>query len=135
MLQSRQPAISWLAIIGLLILPLTAFLRINTRWDMAEPGFNHAYLEHKNKLKALIPPASRVIVGPDDSRRILLYRLDRIGWTFTDTDLNEDSVRQWMTEGAQYLLTDSQTVKRLPRVIATRRPVFATENLLVYALD
>ncbi len=134
MLQQKNIALRATALLGLVAIPLTAFLRIDPRWQTDEPGFNAAYLNEKNALQHLIPPAARVIVGPDDSRRILLYHLDRIGWTFSDANLSADSIRQWTGEGARFLLIDPQTATRLPEILGGRQPVFSTQNLVVYAL-
>lgn len=134
MLRQQNIFLRGLAVLGLIAIPFTAFLRIDPRWQTREPGFNATYLREKKELQSLIPPTTRVIVGPDDSRRIFLYHLNRIGWTFSDADLSTDSIRQWTREGARFILTDPQTMVRLHEIAGNQQPVFSTENLVVHAL-
>jgi hypothetical protein len=63
----------YVAFACLAILPLTAFLRINSRWDVNSPGFNVAYLKYKDELRSLTPKDAKVVVGYDESHYILLY--------------------------------------------------------------
>lgn len=89
---------------AVLVAPLAAALRINTRWNSDSPGFPVEYLANKEKLRALLPKDARVIAGPDPSHFILLYYLDRKGWTMDEyfTPDNMDSCMKW---GASYLCT------------------------------
>jgi len=102
----KQYKLHFIAIIALLILPLTAYLRINTRWNETSPGFNAVYYQEKDKLQKLIPNDALCVVGNDESGFILLYYLDKKGWTF-NRDLTKEKLAFYIANGADYLFTDN----------------------------
>jgi hypothetical protein len=119
-----------LAIVGLVISPLTAWLRVQSRWGLNEPGFDVAYYRYKESLRAFLPADAKVITGPDDSHFINLYYLNRTGWSFNAT-LDTGFIQQHVTRGARYLITDSA---HTPQQYLTKRSVRAFGSLLVTEL-
>jgi hypothetical protein len=118
----------------LAILPLTAFLRINSRWDINSPGFNVAYLKYKDELRSLTPKDAKVVVGYDESHYILLYYTDRKGWAFDRTWFDVKSLEYFISKGASYIFLDEE-VDQLPGIPAhLGEKVFDKEGLRVYKL-
>jgi hypothetical protein len=107
LLRGRNIWLSYLSVAALCILPVTAFLRADSRWDEAEPGFNKIYLERKDLLERLVKEDEYVVAGNDDSHFILLYHLDRKGWTFRRDDLDGTQLAFYRSKGAKYLFTDA----------------------------
>jgi hypothetical protein len=99
-----------LALFALAILPLTAFLRADTRWDRNNPGFNHDMLIHHAEIEKSIPADALCIVGNDESGHILLYYLHRKGWTFDHDSLSSARLQELRSKGARYLISDSRKV-------------------------
>jgi hypothetical protein len=109
------------------IMPLTCYLRMQTRWDLESPGFNKDLLEHKDDLRHAIPNDALVVVGNDESHFIFLYYVDKKGWAFSNDDLNPLSLDAMIKNGAGFIYTDSKKVladpelnKRFARRILTR---------------
>jgi hypothetical protein len=118
----------------LALLPLTAFLRINSRWDINSPGFNVAYLKYKDELRSLTPKDAKVVVGYDESHYILLYYTDRKGWAFDRTWFDVKSLEYFISKGASYIFLDEE-VDQLPGIPAhLGEKVFDKEGLRVYKL-
>ena len=84
-----------LAWVSLGVLPLLAFLRIDSRWDPQHPGFNKTLLTDQAELQSLIPKDAIVIAGPDNSAHIWLYYLDRKGYTFDNRGLTAWALNRW----------------------------------------
>ncbi|RYD53402.1 MAG: glycosyltransferase family 39 protein [Sphingobacteriales bacterium] len=127
---TRYRLLRALAIVGLVISPLTAWLRMQSRWDLNEPGFDVDYYRYKEQLRAFLPADAKVITGPDDSHFINLYYLNRTGWTFSES-LDTGFIQQQVIRGARYLITDSA---HTPHQYLTTHPVRAFGKLLVIAL-
>jgi 4-amino-4-deoxy-L-arabinose transferase-like glycosyltransferase len=98
-----------LSIVCIAILPITAFLRADSRWDKELPGFNPLYLHNKEQLRALIPENALCVAGNDESGFILLYYIDRKGWTFDHDQLNSETLAYYISKGAKFLFSDSRT--------------------------
>ncbi len=123
-----------LAALCLLILPLTAFLRANSRWDTKDPGFNAAYYNNKDHLRSIIPPNARCVAGNDESHYIVLYYLDRKGWTFDHDELDSTKLDYYRSKGAQYLCSDSR-IDETPAVKALlQKKIFEDGTLRIYEL-
>jgi len=118
----------------LCILPLTAFLRIDSRWDTKDPGFNPSYFKYKKELQSLTPQNSYCIVGNDPSGYILLYYIDRKGWVFDNDKLNENLLVSYISKGAAYLFLDSK-IDTIPCIKAhLSLKIFDKGTLRVYKL-
>jgi 4-amino-4-deoxy-L-arabinose transferase-like glycosyltransferase len=123
-----------LAGVCLAVLPLTAFLRADSRWDTSQPEFNHAYYAYKNELRALIPPDARCITGNDDSHYITLYYIDRKGWAFDNDQLDSTMMAFYKANGARYLLTDCPADTRPDVQPYLGKLIFNKETLRVWEL-
>lgn len=99
------------AFIALSILPVTAFLRADHRWNTANPGFNKNLLAYKNELRNAVPDSSLCIVGNDESPSIFLYYVNKKGWVFDNDSLNCITLKAMINAGARYLYTDSKKVQ------------------------
>lgn len=122
-----------LSILCLSILPLTAFLRADTRWDEKNPEFNPTYYKYKNELRSLTPKDALCVVGYDDSHYILLYYIDRKGWAFDKSWFDEQLLAYYISKGAQYIFLDEQ-VDPAPIKDHLGEKIFDKENLRVYKL-
>ena len=79
-LLSSGKFLKFLSLFCLAILPFTAYLRADSRWDTKDPGFNPAYFTYKSELRNLTPPNALCVIDNDQSPYILLYYIDRKGW-------------------------------------------------------
>ena len=124
----------YIAMLCLVVLPLTAFLRADSRWDTANPGFNATYLKYKNELRALTPPGALCVVGYDESHYILLYYIDRKGWAFDKNWFDAKLLEHFMSLGATYIFLDEQ-IDQLPGIAQhLAEKIFDKEGLRVYKL-
>ncbi len=98
--------LKYLILLSLILSPITAYLRCNTRWNSYTPGFSKEYLFDKRKLKNIIPGTEKVIVYGDDSRSIVLYHLNRQGWSYGENGLTAENFENNIKNGAGYLITD-----------------------------
>jgi hypothetical protein len=100
----------------LLILPLTAFLRIDKRWNPEKPGFNKDLLVHKDGLRQAVPKDALCIAGNDLSHFIFFYYIDKKGWGFHNNYLSGQQLGEMIEEGAQYLYSDSRALEDNPGI-------------------
>jgi len=110
LLASPQKLVRYIATIALLILPITALLRISSRVDIENPGFNKDILIHKDDLQAAVPDSNLCVVGNDRSHAIYFYYLNKKGWAFDNNQLNYETLKEMMDRGAKYLYSDSRIV-------------------------
>jgi len=122
------------SLLCLCVLPLTAFLRIDSRWDTNAPGFNPAYFKYKKELQGLTPAKSYCIVGNDPSSYILLYYIDRKGWAFDNDKIDDKLLVSYISKGAAYLFLDSKldTIQSIQSHLGKK--IFDKETLRVYEL-
>jgi 4-amino-4-deoxy-L-arabinose transferase-like glycosyltransferase len=118
----------------LAILPVTAFVRAYSRWDIKEPGFNAVYYNNKDILRRLTPQNAYCIVGNDASGVILLYYIDRKGWAYDGDQLDENQLAYYISKGASYLFTDGHVDDKPGIKSHLGDEVFAKENVRVYKL-
>jgi 4-amino-4-deoxy-L-arabinose transferase-like glycosyltransferase len=118
LVSSRKKNLRLLNLIALAILPLTAFLRINDRWNLEHPGFNKDLLVYKQELRKAVPDTALCISGNDPSAHIWPYYLHKKCWSFTDDRIDESMFNYYYSQGAQYLISDSRKVESLPFVKA-----------------
>ena len=110
MLTSRNIVLSQTAFLLLLLLPLTAYVRMLPRWDSARPGFNRDLLTHKKELREAAPPKALCIAGNDDSWQIFLYHIGKKGWAFNEDRLDAPRLKGMIQEGARYLYSGSRRI-------------------------
>ncbi|MCD6010782.1 MAG: hypothetical protein K0Q79_644 [Flavipsychrobacter sp.] len=134
LLLRRNTFLGKLSLLCLAILPLTAFLRADPRWDTATPEFNPVYYHNKEQLRNLIPDNALCIVGNDDSHYILLYYINRKGWAFDNDNLDESSLTYFMNHGAKYLFTDSRIDDKPEIKTHLAEKIFEQETVRVYKL-
>jgi hypothetical protein len=96
-----------LAIVLLAVLPLTAFLRTDSRWNVNEPGFNKDLLVHREALVNAVPSDALCIAGNDLSQRILFYYIKKRGWNFMNEEIDAAKLHELIPKGARYLYSDS----------------------------
>ena len=114
--QSGSKIIHYLTLLLLLILPLTAYLRMQDRWDPDHPGFNKDLLKYKTELRNVVPDNSLVSVGNDPSTSIFLYYINKKGFTFEQDHLTGAWLKGMRNEGSEYLYTDSEVILQKPGV-------------------
>jgi len=134
LLSSKRKYLQILAGTCLVILPLTAFLRADSRWNTKEPNFNVSYYNNKKEIRDLIPKDAYVIAGNDASQQISLYYIDRKGWTYEDDILNDKIISDYMNKGARYLFIDgnADTISEVKAHLAEK--IFDKETLRIYKL-
>jgi uncharacterized membrane protein YuzA (DUF378 family) len=123
-----------LTFVCLAVLPLTAFLRADTRWDKKDPEFNATYFHYKDEIRHLTPPGSFCVIGNDPSHYILLYYIDRKGWAFDNDQLDEKLLSDYISKGARYLFLDSH-IDDNPGIKAhLEQKIFEKDSVRVYKL-
>lgn len=107
---SKISAFRAAAFVALLLLPLTCYLRMQSRWNADSPGFNKDLLIYKTDLQNAVPKDALVIAGNDVSHFIFFYYIDKKGWGFHNDELTAEQLQQMIEHGARYLYTDSRNV-------------------------
>jgi len=105
-------ALRAIALIALCILPITAYLRADHRWNSIDPGFNPNLSIYKNDLRNIVPDNRLCVIGNDESSYIWFYYINKKGWAFDNDDLNRESLKMMINKGACYLYTDSKKVEQ-----------------------
>jgi hypothetical protein len=107
-LRMKSKFAKYASVILLLVLPLTAHLRMKERWDPDSPGFNKDLLVFKDDLRAAAPKNALCVAGNDESHFVFLYYIDKKGWGFQDDALNAQNLKMMIGKGAEYLYSDSR---------------------------
>ncbi len=110
LMNQKAKALKVISVIALCALPVTAYLRIDHRWNTVDPGFNENLLNYKTELINAAPDNALCIVGNDESPYIFLYYLNKKGWTFNNDRLPADTLKAMINRGAKYLYSDSRKV-------------------------
>jgi 4-amino-4-deoxy-L-arabinose transferase-like glycosyltransferase len=98
------------SLVLLLLLPFTAYLRSNNRWNPEQPGFNKDLLEYKTELSSAVADSCLVVVGNDNSPSIWLYYLHKKGWVFNHNELDAEELYEIRKQGGRYLYSDSRVI-------------------------
>jgi hypothetical protein len=120
----KNKFIKYLTLFLLLMLPITAYLRMHTRWNSDSPGFNKDLLTYKDELRSAAPKDALCIAGNDGSHFIFFYYIDKKGWGFDSDNLNAQNMRMMIENGASYLYSDS-------RIIDTNKVIIQVLDKLV----
>jgi hypothetical protein len=112
----RSRLLKTLVILLLLVLPITAALRIDLRWNPEKPGFNKDLLVYKDELRNAVPKDALCIAGNDYSSFIFFYYIDKKGWGFYGDNLGENELRKMVSKGAKYMYSDSREVESNPGI-------------------
>jgi len=132
-LKNRHSIVRYIGLFALLILPATAYLRIEGRWSPM--GFERVLLSHKQELKELIPSSDLVVVGNDPSTHIFLYHIEKKGWTYEQDWLLSTELQKYIDRGAKYLITNSDFVQENESINQfTANPLFDKDGIRVYPL-
>jgi len=96
-----------LVFVLLTVVPITAYLRIQHRWDEVDPGFNPAYLYEQKAIQSHIPENAVCIIDSDDSKFIALYYLKRKGYSLCKDELSAHKLKECLSKGASVLVTEN----------------------------
>ena len=122
-----------LVFFSLIILPLTAYLRTDGRWEPM--GSEKPFLAHKKELQELTNKDALVILGNDPSTHMFLYHIKRKGWTFEQDWFYEEDLLEYMNCGAKYLYCNSTNVDKNPEIAKhLGAPIFNKDGIRVYPL-
>ena len=88
------------------IAPITAWLRIDHRWNVRSPGYNTDLLEKQELFRQLIPEHEKCIVYYDHSRFISLYFLKRQGYSLEENELDQALLHDLYDKDCRFLLSE-----------------------------
>ena len=108
--ESNRNLAKTLVLVVILVAPITAHLRISSRWNSNDVGFNKDFLTYKKELQNAVPDDALCVIGNDVSGHILFYYTHKKGWRFQNDDLSEGLLNHFINEGAMYLYSDSRTI-------------------------
>lgn len=123
-----------IALCLLLVLPLSAWLRIQPRWRTGDLGFNPDLLHHRKTLRNAVPGNALVIAGSDPSTYIFLYYIDKKGWALIDDQVDSLRLAGMIRSGAQYWYTDQQITDRPEFMPYIDREITRAGSIGVYRL-
>jgi 4-amino-4-deoxy-L-arabinose transferase-like glycosyltransferase len=109
-LRIENKIFKFLTLLIMLILPFTAHLRMQTRWNPDSPGFNKDLLIYKQELRNAVPQNALCVAGSDVSHFVFFYYIDKKGWGFDSGKLDGSDLKKMIDEGAEFLYSDSRTV-------------------------
>lgn len=95
----------------MLIMPLTAYLRADGRWNEKDPGFNTDLITYKEQLRAAAPSNAKIVIGNDESAHIGLYYTQHHGWNFHSDKLDASGLDAMISSGATFLYSDSRVIE------------------------
>lgn len=132
-LQSDNQIFRNISTLALLILPLTAFLRADGRWEPM--GSEKQIHVHKEELRSLTADDKLIVAGNDPSTHMFLYHIGKKGWTFEQDWLKEENLIDHISNGAKYLYCNSTQVDRNPSIAKhLESPIFDKDGIRVYPL-
>lgn len=108
--KSNRKSAKILVLVAILIAPLTAHLRIASRWNYDDVGFNKDFLTYKNELQNAVPDDALCVIGNDVSGHILYYYVHKKGWVFKNDNLTTGILEKYILNGATYLYSDSDII-------------------------
>jgi hypothetical protein len=111
LLKEGNTLLRTLSVMCIIILPFTAYLRMHNRWNESSPGLNPDLMRYKNELRQAVPDNALCVAGNDGSHFIFLYYIHKKGWVYNYDQLSEDDLKQMITEGAEYLYSDSRDLE------------------------
>lgn len=117
MLVFKNGLLKYLTMFLFLILPLTAYLRMHGRWNIDSPGFNKDLLIYKDELRGIIPNDELCIAGNDESHFIFFYYIDKKGWGINNDNMNAETIKKMIKNGARFLYSDSRLIDENTEII------------------
>jgi hypothetical protein len=133
-LENKASKLKYLILLAVVLCPITAYLRCNTRWNSQSPGFPKEYLFEKKNLQKIIPYNARVVVFNDDSRSIVLYNLKRHGWSYGKYGFQRETLKDNIKNGARYLITDLPLDTNQAICHHLDKLLFSKNNLTLYSI-
>lgn len=131
--ESQARFVRTLGVFALIILPLTAYLRTDGRWEPM--GSEKPFLAHKKELQELTDKEALVILGNDPSTHMFLYHTKKKGWTFEQDWFYEEDLLEYMNRGAEYLYCNSTEVDKDPNIAKhLDAPIFNKDGIRVYPI-
>ncbi|MBX2906281.1 MAG: glycosyltransferase family 39 protein [Taibaiella sp.] len=123
------------AVSCLLLMPVTAFVRCYSRWDVkTDTGFARVFYDYKDIIISATPDNALCVIGADQSDMVLLYYADRVGWTYDYHGLDEAKLLTYIRQGARYLYA-TDNLPDDPAVRAHLKGlILQQENLRIYSL-
>lgn len=110
-LEQPKPFLKYASVALLCLLPLTAWLRMDTRWNPEGHGVSKDWIRYKTQLRAALPDSVYCVSGPDISQSITLYFIHKRGWTIGN--LGDDVLfEQAKSKGARYLYSASRELEQ-----------------------
>jgi hypothetical protein len=134
LMYSKQKGLHFFVVLSLLILPLTAYLRMDGRWNAIAPGFTAGFYSHQEELRKLVPDDELCVVGSDESHVILLYYIDKKGWSVDNNTLTLKNMDRFVNMGAKYFYTDQAVDTCSFLLPVLREKIFEKDGVRVYKL-
>jgi hypothetical protein len=116
--ESPQKALKIAAFIAISVLPITAFLRIQPRWNEETHAYNPDLVRHKTALRSAVPDSAQCVVLNDYSRNIFFYFIQKKGWCFDSDNLPTEWLEDMRKRGAGYLYSSSRKIDSRPDIQA-----------------
>ncbi len=129
LLDKKMLIMRYFVLFALILLPITAHLRMNVRWNEDDPGFNKDLLVYKTQLRKAVPDNSLCVVGNDVSHHIFLYYIHKKGWVFEEDNLTADALEDMISRGAIFLYTDSEIIlqdKKIQQLLSHKIAQYGT---------
>ncbi len=111
LLNQKFKALKAFSVLAFFIIPVTAFLRVDHRWNLIDPGFDSSLLTYKTALADAVPDNALCIAGNDESAYIFNYYINKKGWVFNNDYLPADTLKAMISKGARYLYSDSRKIE------------------------
>lgn len=122
----------YLALLCIVIMPLTAYLRSHTRWNLQEPGFNASLLAYKKQIQATIPDSAVCLAGNDQSGMIFLYHINRKGYTFAFDALDVRALNEFIEKKVSYVISDAHLGDETNRLFG--KPIAEFGDIKIFKL-
>ncbi len=117
---------------SILIVPLTAYLRINYRWEFKNTDTLQV---HQQQFEQVLPKDALIVCGNDPSEAIFYYYLNRKGWTFFNDNLTEKALKRFIKNGATVLISNSRKIDKSPKIKPyLQKEILHVDDFFVYEL-
>lgn len=107
LISSKYMFFKILSFVLLIALPILTEARMASRWNDSNPGVNIDLYNYKDELRTAVPKNALCIAGSDYSHFIMLYYIDKKGWSFDEA---EPPIQTMIEQGAEYLYLDSTQI-------------------------
>ncbi len=118
--------------IPLLAMPLTAYLRMNHRWEDEHLAFNPDLLKYRTELTNAVAAGEPVLVGPDPSGAVMLYYLHKKGWVVENESDARAQYHAAKAAGVRYFFSAD---RRLDSLLFLKNPEKQFGTVWIYRID